>query len=85
MSICSLVVHTRPENLDRVSEALAAIDGVEVHGRNPDGKLVVVIDHPDRQYCSQTAMDMHNIPGVINVSLAYDYSGDLDDESTTPI
>jgi nitrate reductase NapAB chaperone NapD len=73
-------VNVDETTLDRVSEALTAIDGVEVHGVNPDGKLVVVIDHPDRGHCSQTAMDMQNIPGVINASLVYDYSGDPDDE-----
>lgn len=73
MSISSLVVHTRPENIDQVQNALNAMDGVEVQGINPEGKLVVVIDHPDRKVASQAIMDMQNIAGVINASLVYDY------------
>lgn len=76
MSICSLVVHARPENLASVGELLSAMEGVEIHGSNPDGKLVVVIDHPDREVCSRTVMDMQNVPGVINASLVYDYIDD---------
>ena len=73
MSICSLVVHTRPEKLPFVSKSLGEMVGVEIHAQDESGKLVVLIDHPDRQVCSQTMMDMANVSGVINTSLIYEY------------
>ncbi|MCK5919068.1 MAG: chaperone NapD [Cocleimonas sp.] len=73
MSIYSLVIHTKPENIETVSEALSKRDAVEVHGVNEKGKIVVSLDHPDRGYCSDTIMDFHKIPGVLNTSLIYEY------------
>jgi nitrate reductase NapD len=73
MSICSLVVQARPENLSSVSGDLSTMQGVEVHASSEAGKLVVTIDHPHREVCSQTMMDMQNIPGVLSSSLIYEY------------
>ncbi len=73
MSIYSVVIHTKPENLASVSTELEKIKGVEIHGSNDKGKLVVTLDHPDRGYCSDTLMGFHNIPGVINSSLIFEY------------
>jgi len=73
MSICSLVVQARPENLASISESLSGMEGVEIHASSEAGKLVVTIDHPEREVCSQTMMDMQNIPGVLSSSLIYEY------------
>lgn len=83
MSIYSVVVHTRPENIESVSVDLQAMEGVEVHAADERGKLVVSLDHPDRSYCSDTLMSFHNVPGVLNSSLIYEYFED-DDEDTQP-
>ncbi len=73
MSIYSVIIHTKPENIDSVSEALEKIKGVELHATSELGKLIVTLDHPDRAYCSDTLMGFHNIPGVLNSSLVYEY------------
>jgi nitrate reductase NapD len=73
MSICSLVVHTRPENVRAVGERLCELEGVEVHGANEAGKLVVTVDHPDRQVCSENIMAMQNVTGVLSASLVYEH------------
>lgn len=73
MSILSLVVHSRPENIEFVSAQLCQIEGVEVHAVDEKGKLVVSVDHPDRAHCSDTIMSFHQIPGVLNSSLVYEY------------
>lgn len=84
MSIYSLVVHTRPEDIQSVSTALEEKQGVEVHGANEKGKIVVSLDHPDRGYCSDTIMSFHAIDGVLNSSLIYEYFiDDKDSEATT--
>ena len=76
MSIYSLVVHTKPENIESVATVLRETEAVELHGINEKGKLVVSLDHPDRNYCSDTMMGFHNIPGVLNTSLIYEYFED---------
>jgi len=83
MSIYSVVIHTKPENINPVSSALENIKGVELHAASDLGKLIVTLDHPDRAYCSDTLMGFHNIPGVINSSLIYEYfeEGDKSEET----
>ncbi|MCK5814230.1 MAG: chaperone NapD [Cocleimonas sp.] len=83
MSIYSLVVHTRPEDIESVSTALGKKQGVEVHGANEKGKIVVSLDHPDRGYCSDTIMSFHAIEGVLNSSLIYEYF--IDDKDSQVI
>ena len=73
MTICSLVVFAKPEKAAVVERTIADIDGVEVHGASDKGKLVVLLDHPDRTYCSETIMGLYDIDGVISTSLVYEY------------
>lgn len=73
MTICSLVVHTRPENLSSVSSRLEEYSGVEIYGKSQEGKIIVVIDHPERSHCSETIMAMAGMDEVVNTSLVYEY------------
>lgn len=72
MTICSLVVYAQPEKAPEIENAIAAMGGAEVHSVEGEGKLIVVLDHADRTYCSKTIMDMNNIDGVISTSLVYE-------------
>src|SRR5262249_23232727 len=42
--IASILVQARPERLDVVAGAIAALPGTEIHGRDPRGKLVIVLE-----------------------------------------
>lgn len=42
--IASILVQARPERLDDVEADILAISGCEIHGRDPRGKLVVVVE-----------------------------------------
>ena len=42
--IASVLVQARPDRLTEVEARIAALDGCEIHGRDPVGKLVVVIE-----------------------------------------
>ena len=85
MTICSLVIQTKPQNLETVNQSLNSMDGVEVHAQNEYGKIVVSIDHPSREYCSKAMNDMTHIEGVMSTSLVYEYQEDLDDEQDPKI
>jgi nitrate reductase NapD len=73
MSICSLVVYARPEKLKEVRADIEQRKGCEVSAVSEDGKLVALLDLSSRDLMSQTIMDLNNIPGVITVSLVYEY------------
>lgn len=45
--IASILVQARPDRLVNVEAAITAVDGCEIYGRDPRGKLVVVVDAPD--------------------------------------
>jgi len=74
MTICSLVVYSKPENTPSVEAAVAGMEAVEIHATDPAGKLVVTVDHPDRSFCSEQIMKFHSVPGVINTALVYEYT-----------
>ena len=45
--IASILVQARPERLAEVEAAIVALAGCEIYGRDPKGKLVVVVDAAD--------------------------------------
>ena len=45
--IASILVQARPERLAGVEAAIVTLAGCEIYGRDPKGKLVVVVDAPD--------------------------------------
>ena len=82
MTICSLVVQAKPQNIQEVNEALNMMNGVEIHAQSEHGKIVVSIDHPSREYCSKVMTDMTRINGVMSTSLVYEYQEDLEPVQT---
>ena len=84
MTICSLVVQSMPEHVETVNESLLAMEGVEIHAQNGQGKMVVSIDHPSREYCSDAMIDISRIDGVMSTSLVFEYQEDLEPEQISP-
>ena len=78
MTICSLILQAKPQDLDAVIQFLNTLTGVEVHAQNEQGKMVVSIDHPSREHCSKTMTEMNQIKGVMSTSLVYEYQEDLE-------
>jgi nitrate reductase NapD len=42
--ISGLVVHATPKRVQSIEDAIAMLPGARVHGRSPNGKLVVTLD-----------------------------------------
>lgn len=68
--ISSLVVETRPEAVQDVAAALAAMEGVEVHEVN-GYKIVVTIEAPSTGASHELSSRFIQVPGVLNVNLIY--------------
>jgi len=69
--IASILVQARPERLVEVEAAIAAIAGCEIHGRDPKGKLVVVVDAPDAGVIGTTLNTLALLPNVYSASLVF--------------
>ncbi len=70
LNICGCLVHALPEKADSVIKAINATEGGEVHAHE-NGKIVVTVEDTETQRASEQIMDMHQIPGVITVTLTY--------------
>lgn len=77
LHIASLVVHTMPQALDPVEQALAKMGSIQVHGTHPDGKLVVTLAGPSADFIMDQVAQIRLIDGVLNVSLVYQHAEPL--------
>ncbi len=85
MNICSLVVHAKPHLAANVQTRLEEFPGVEIHGGQAEGKLVVTVEDCDGAGSVPDTMAAFNdVKGVLNTVLIYHYGADetLDEEKT---
>ena len=69
--IASILVQARPERLAEVETAIVSLAGCEIHGRDPRGKLVVVVDSPDSGSLGTTLNNIALLPDVYSASLVF--------------
>ena len=77
MNICGCLVHAAPEMVPSVLAAMNAADGVEVHAQSEDGQFVVVVEDTAAGLASDTIMSLHQIPGVLSLTLSYHHFEEL--------
>jgi nitrate reductase NapAB chaperone NapD len=71
LHISSLVVRCLPESLHSVMAEVAALEGVEIHGSDPGGKFVALLDMESEQALVGTISAIETTRGVINASMVY--------------
>ena len=71
MNIAGVMVHARPEKVAQVVEALCAIEGVEVHARGEDGRLVVTVEEKNESGLADTFVRFNDLPGVLSAAMIY--------------
>lgn len=69
--IASILVQVRPERLETVAHAIEALPGTEIHGRSPQGKLVVVIEAADVGVIGATLNAISSMPHVLTAALVF--------------
>lgn len=79
MNISGVLVRSRPENIDAVWQGLEQLAGVEVHGANPDGRLVVTVEEQSDQGMADAVVRLQDLPGVIAASMIYHQFEDIDE------
>lgn len=77
MNICGCLIHVAQDKLPAARAQMEATDGVEVHAATPGGRLVVVVEDTREARASDLIMGLHQIPGVISLSLNYHHFEDL--------
>ncbi|PSL18273.1 chaperone NapD [Shimia abyssi] len=70
LNICGCLVQTMPDMTQQVIDAINSTEGGEVHAHE-DGRVVVTVEDTSDKRASEQIMDMHQIPGVLTVTLTY--------------
>jgi len=78
LNICGCLVQTMPERTAAVIEAINASEGSEVHAHDK-GRIVVTVEDTETRRASDLIMDLHQIPGVLGVTLTYHHFEALED------
>lgn len=71
MNISGVLVKAYPENLITIEKTLAGMHGVEVHGNNNDGRIVITVEDESANNLSDTLVDIQAVPGVLSASMIY--------------
>lgn len=71
MNISGVLVRAYPENIESVTELLTDLEGVEVHGSNTDGRMVVTVEQENAGRLSDLIAQMHDLPGILSASMIY--------------
>ncbi len=83
LNICGCLVHAAPGTEARVSAAISATPGAEVHAEK-DGRIVVTVEDTDTATAADRIMELHQIPGVLTVTLTYHHFEEIQIEAGAP-
>lgn len=76
--IAGVVVHARPQLLQSVREAIAALDSVEVHGASAEGKLAVTVETESPAEVLSRIDTIQQIEGVLSAAIVYEHSEEIE-------
>ncbi len=79
--IASLVVQALPENIADVASAIAQMEGVEIHAKGENGKLVVVLEAPGTRELTDMVGAIEKTPSVVGAQLIYHQIDDEDEDA----
>lgn len=71
MNISGVVVKAYPQQIDSIQIALTAMTGVEVHGNNVDGRIVITVEQESANDVSDTLVQIQDVPGVLSAAMVY--------------
>ena len=79
VEIVSLIVSTWPQHLDVVSASILALGNTEIHGQDPKGKLIVVLEEPSQGAIGAKTHEISGLPHVLSATMVFHVSDDADD------
>ena len=75
-NICSVLVHAKQNMIDSVKMTLESQQGVEVHVKSDEGRLIVTVEDEYRKEIGERIMGFYKIDGVLSASMIYQFSDD---------
>ena len=74
MKIVSLVLKFSPAHAAAIQAGVEAVAGATVHELPSDGRMIVVIEDGEGYAVSDSIIEVHQVPHILSVTLAYEYS-----------
>lgn len=74
--ISGVLVVTKPENQDRLREAIDAFPWADAHHEDADGRLVITIEAATTDEAQARLQEIQQLPGVILAEMAAHYVED---------
>ena len=69
--IAGILVQARPDRLEIVACAVAALPHTQIYSRDPRGKFVAVIEAPTVGRIGETLNTISSMPDVLNAALVF--------------
>lgn len=76
MKIVSLVLKHLPEHTAQIMRDVNAVSGASVAHEHGDGRTIVLIEDGEGYSVSDAIINVHHVPNVMSVTLAYEYCDD---------
>ncbi len=80
ISVCGVMVFILPENREVVEARMLEILGLEIHGSNDEGKLVVTIETDSYKETGDAVTQLQKLEGILSIAMIYQHAEVLDDE-----
>jgi periplasmic nitrate reductase NapD len=71
VEIVSLIVNAWPKHLDNVATAILELGGTEIHGRDPKGKLIVVLEAATHGGIGTKTNVISGLPNVLSAVMVF--------------
>lgn len=71
MNISGVLVKAYPQHLPSIEKVLATMTGVEVHGNNADGRIVITVEDKSANNISDTLVQIQGVHGVLSAAMIY--------------
>ena len=71
MNISGVLVKAYPQHITQIETVLNTMAGVEVHGNNEDGRIVITVEDESANNISDTLVQIQDVPGVLSAAMIY--------------
>lgn len=76
MKVVSLILKYLPGDAAGIAAGVATVPGASVAHDEGDGRMIVVIEDGEGYAVSDSIIQVHQVPNIQSVTLAYEYSDD---------
>ena len=71
VEIVSIIVNAWPQHLETVAADILALGGAEIHGRDPKGKLIVVLEDVSQGGIGAKVNVISGLPNVLSAVMVF--------------